>query len=91
MHRQIFRYARDVHARRAARAVKTRPHVRSHLFSSPVAVQQTNLLINGVFVPSHSGKTFEMFILATKEKIAEGADAFSADIDADVEAARAAF
>ncbi|CAI5728866.1 unnamed protein product [Hyaloperonospora brassicae] len=91
MHRRIFRHTRDAYARRTASAVKTRSHVRSRLFSSHVAVQQTNLLINGVFMPSNSGKTFETFNPATEAKIADVADAGTADIDAAVEAARAAF
>ncbi|CAI5703541.1 unnamed protein product [Peronospora effusa] len=60
-------------------------------FSSQVFVKQTNLLINGQFVPSISGKTFKTYNPATEEKIADVAEAGSSDIDAAVAVARAAF
>uniref|UniRef100_H3G8I2 Aldehyde dehydrogenase domain-containing protein n=1 Tax=Phytophthora ramorum TaxID=164328 RepID=H3G8I2_PHYRM len=56
-----------------------------------VTVKQTNLLINGEFVPSSSGRTFETFNPATEEKIADVSEAVNADIDAAVAAARDAF
>ncbi|KAG7385813.1 Aldehyde dehydrogenase, mitochondrial [Phytophthora pseudosyringae] len=96
MQRQILRQAPRVKAgvfavKAAATAAKASPLILSRHFSTPVPVRQTNLLINGKFVPSTSGKTFETFNPATEEKIADVAEAGTADIDAAVAAARAAF
>ncbi|KUF81451.1 Aldehyde dehydrogenase [Phytophthora nicotianae] len=96
MQRQILRQIPRVQAsafavKSAATAAKTSPLVLSRHFSTPVSVKQTNLLINGEFVPSIKGKTFETFNPATEEKIADVAEGGTADIDAAVTAARAAF
>jgi aldehyde dehydrogenase (NAD+) len=96
MQRHILRQAPRVKAsafavKSAATAVKASPLLLSRHFSTPVSVTQTNLLINGEFVPSVTGKTFETFNPATEDKIADVAEAGTADIDAAVAAARAAF
>lgn len=49
------------------------------------------LLINGRWVPSRTGKTFESINPATGEVLAHIAEASDADVDAAVRAARAAF
>lgn len=54
-------------------------------------MKQTNLLINGKFVPSVTGSTFDTFNPATEDKIAAVAEAGPQDIDNAVKAARAAF
>ncbi|KAG3101469.1 Aldehyde dehydrogenase [Phytophthora idaei] len=96
MQRQILRQAPLVKTgafavKSAATVAKASPLILSRHFSTPVQVKQTNLLINGEFVPSIKGKTFETFNPATEEKIADVAEAGTADIDAAVAAARAAF
>uniref|UniRef100_K3X4K6 Aldehyde dehydrogenase domain-containing protein n=1 Tax=Globisporangium ultimum (strain ATCC 200006 / CBS 805.95 / DAOM BR144) TaxID=431595 RepID=K3X4K6_GLOUD len=63
----------------------------SRQFSSHVSVKQTNLLINGKFVPSVNGAKFDTFDPATEDKIATVAEATPDDIDEAVKAARAAF
>ena len=50
---------------------------------------QTQLFINGEFVPAHSGETFATINPATEEKIADVASAGVEDVDAAVRAARA--
>ncbi|MEP6993522.1 MAG: aldehyde dehydrogenase family protein [Acidobacteriota bacterium] len=52
---------------------------------------QTDLFINGAFVPAQSGKRFATVNPATGETIAEVAEAGAADLDAAVAAAREAF
>ncbi|KAI9997343.1 hypothetical protein PInf_001139 [Phytophthora infestans] len=96
MQRPILRQAPRVKAsafamKSASTAAKASPLILSRNFSTPVPVKQTNLLINGEFVPSITGKTFETFNPATEEKIADVAEAGTADIDAAVAAARSAF
>ena len=59
-------------------------------FTAP-AIRQTRLLIEGQWVDSVSGKTFETINPATEEKIADVAEADAADIDRAVKAARKAF
>jgi len=54
-------------------------------------VTATNLFINGKYVPSLSGKTFDSINPSTVEKIASVADGQAEDIDLAVKAARAAF
>lgn len=49
------------------------------------------LLINGRWVPSVSGRTFQVFNPATEEMVAEVADGQPADVNEAVKAARAAF
>ncbi|KAG2791876.1 hypothetical protein PC129_g23480, partial [Phytophthora cactorum] len=95
MQRHILRTLPRVQANAFAHATcmtaaKASPVVMSRQFSSKVSVKQTNLLINGKFVPSSSGRTFETFNPATEEKIADVSEAVNADIDAAVAAARAA-
>ncbi|MFS7982438.1 putative aldehyde dehydrogenase (NAD(+)) [Helianthus anomalus] len=51
----------------------------------------TKLFINGHFVDSVSGKTFETIDPRTEEKIADIAEGDKDDVDLAVEAARAAF
>ncbi|KAG2960902.1 hypothetical protein PC119_g26264, partial [Phytophthora cactorum] len=92
MQRHILRQIPRVQAsafavKSAATAAKASPLVLSRHFSTPVSVKQTNLLINGEFVPSSSGRTFETFNPATEEKIADVAEGGTADIDAAVAAA----
>lgn len=52
--------------------------------------QPTGLFINGEFVSAKSGKEFEVISPSTEKKIVDLADAGNADIDAAVEAAKAA-
>ncbi|KAF4318576.1 hypothetical protein BBO99_00006998 [Phytophthora kernoviae] len=90
--RQLPRVQANAMARASvATAAKASPLILSRHFSSEVPVKQTNLFINNKFVPSVTGKTFETFNPATEEKIANVAEAGTADIDAAVAAARAAF
>ncbi|KAG6574464.1 Aldehyde dehydrogenase, mitochondrial precursor [Phytophthora cinnamomi] len=96
MQRHILRNLPRVQANAFARAsvmtaAKASPVALTRQFSSKVPVKQTNLLINGEFVPSSSGRTFETFNPATEEKIADVSEAVNADIDAAVAAARDAF
>ena len=56
-----------------------------------VTPKQTQLLIDGKFVNSVSGKTFDTFNPATEEKIASVQEADRADVDIAVKAARKAF
>ncbi|XP_057866406.1 aldehyde dehydrogenase 1 [Cryptomeria japonica] len=58
---------------------------------SPVKVKYTKLFINGEFVDSVSGKTFETFDPRTEEVIASVSEATKEDVDLAVKAARAAF
>ena len=58
---------------------------------SVLASTPKKLFINGEFVDSVSGKTFETFNPATEEKLADVAEADAADVDIAVSAARAAF
>ncbi|RLN32262.1 hypothetical protein BBO99_00001180 [Phytophthora kernoviae] len=67
------------------------PSNSSTISPAQVPVKQTNLFINNKFVPSSTGSTFDTFNPATEEKIASVAQATSADVDAAVAAARAAF
>ncbi|KAE8914238.1 Aldehyde dehydrogenase [Phytophthora fragariae] len=96
MQRHILRQVPRVQAsafavKSGATAAKASPLLLTRHFSAKVPVKQTNLLINGEFVPSVKGKTFETFNPATEEKIADVAEGGTADIDAAVAAARAAF
>ncbi|KAG2504210.1 hypothetical protein JM18_009236 [Phytophthora kernoviae] len=96
MQRHILRTLPRVQANAVARstvmiATKASPMAISRQFSSNVNVKQTNLLINGEFVPSSSGRTFETFNPATEEKIADVSEAVNKDINAAVQAARDAF
>jgi aldehyde dehydrogenase (NAD+) len=56
-----------------------------------VKVKQTKMLIDGKWVDSHSGKTFETINPATGDVIAHVAEGHKADIDKAVKAARKAF
>ena len=58
---------------------------------SAVKVRQTNLLIDGQWRTSLSGKTFPTINPATEQKIADVAEGDAADIDLAVQAARRAF
>ena len=58
---------------------------------SQVRPRQTQLLIDGKFVNSISGKTFDTFNPATEEKIISVQEADRADVDKAVQAARKAF
>ncbi|KAF1315785.1 Aldehyde dehydrogenase, partial [Globisporangium splendens] len=88
--RQLPRAANAHTVRTIAKATATNA-MWSRQFASHVPVKQTNLLINGKFVPSVSGSTFDTFNPATEEKIATVAEATPDDIDEAVKAARAAF
>ncbi|XP_057866404.1 aldehyde dehydrogenase 1 [Cryptomeria japonica] len=57
----------------------------------PVTVKYTKLFINGEFVDSVSGKTFETFDPRTEEVITGVSEATKEDVDLAVKAARAAF
>jgi aldehyde dehydrogenase (NAD+) len=52
---------------------------------------ETRLFINGEFVPSKSGKTFDIFNPATEKITASPYEAGAEDVDLAVEAAKAAF
>ena len=54
-------------------------------------ITATQLFINGKYVPSISGKTFDTINPATQEKIASVSEAGPEDVDLAVKAARAAF
>ncbi len=56
-----------------------------------VKPKQTQLLIDGKFVNSVSGKTFDTFNPATEEKIVSVQEADQQDVDKAVKAARKAF
>src|SRR5437016_6092918 len=58
---------------------------------SPVKIRQTKMLIDGKWVDSVSGRTFESINPATGEVIAHVAEGEKADIDKAVKAARKAF
>ncbi len=58
---------------------------------APPEVRQTKLLIDGQWVDSVSGKTFDTINPATEEMIAQVAEGDAADIDLAVKAARKAF
>ncbi|HET6248810.1 MAG TPA: aldehyde dehydrogenase family protein [Tepidisphaeraceae bacterium] len=58
---------------------------------SPVAIRQTKMLIDGKWVDSASGKTFETLNPATGQVIANVAEGDKADVDKAVKAARRAF
>ncbi|XP_057866408.2 uncharacterized protein LOC131073916 isoform X2 [Cryptomeria japonica] len=58
---------------------------------SPITVKYTKLFINGEFVDSVSGKTFETFDPRTEEVITSVSEATTEDVDLAVKAARAAF
>lgn len=60
-------------------------------FSQHVKPRVTQLLIDGKFVNSLSGKTFDTFNPATEEKITSVQEADVADVDKAVKAARKAF
>jgi len=53
-------------------------------------IRHTQCFINGAWVPAKSGKTFETVNPATEEVLAEVAEGDAADVDAAVQAARAA-
>src|SRR5438105_9538933 len=57
----------------------------------PVKIRQTKMLINGVWMNSTSGRTFETINPATGEVIAKVAEGEKVDIDKAVIAARNAF
>ncbi len=59
-------------------------------FSAP-KIRQTNMLINGKWVESRSGKRFQTINPVNETVIAEVAEGDPADVDAAVKAARAAF
>lgn len=64
---------------------------RSFSSLSSVTPRVTQLLIDGEFVNSLSGKTFDTFNPATEQKIASVQEADKADVDRAVKAARKAF
>uniref|UniRef100_H3H3Z3 Aldehyde dehydrogenase domain-containing protein n=1 Tax=Phytophthora ramorum TaxID=164328 RepID=H3H3Z3_PHYRM len=91
MQRHILRRLPRTIARSAAAAKASSASLLSRQFSAQAPVKQTNLFINNKFTPSSSGATFDTFNPATEEKIASIAEATTADVDAAVDAARAAF
>ena len=54
-------------------------------------IRQTQLFINGQWIPSQSGKTFDTINPANEEVIAEVAEGDAVDVECAVEAARRAF
>jgi aldehyde dehydrogenase (NAD+) len=62
-----------------------------HHVPKKIQPKQTQLLIDGKFVNSISGKTFDTFNPATEEKITSVQEADRADVDVAVKAARKAF
>ncbi|KAH6953488.1 hypothetical protein HG530_013140 [Fusarium avenaceum] len=58
---------------------------------SAQALKENRLFINGEFVPSVSGKTFDLTNPTTEEKIASVYEAGAEDVDLAVKAAKAAF
>jgi aldehyde dehydrogenase (NAD+) len=58
---------------------------------APPKIRQTNMLINGKWVESRSGKRFKTINPVNEQVIAEVAEGDAADVDAAVKAARAAF
>ena len=58
---------------------------------TPPKVKQTNMLIDGKWVPAASGKTFETINPATGDVISQIAEGDKADVDKAVAAARRAF
>ncbi|CDW85535.1 betaine-aldehyde dehydrogenase [Stylonychia lemnae] len=64
---------------------------RSFTSSTHIKPRVTQLLINGKFVNSASGQTFDTFNPATEEKIASVQEAGAEDVDRAVKAARKAF
>ena len=54
-------------------------------------IRQTQLFIDGQWVPAKSGRTFETITPATEDVIAQVAEGDAADVDAAVKAARRAF
>ena len=59
--------------------------------TAPPQIRQTQLFIDGQWVPAKSGKTFETINPATEEVIAQVAEGDAADVDLAVRAARHAF
>src|SRR5437016_2292502 len=59
--------------------------------AAPPKVRQTNMLIDGKFVPAASGKTFESVNPATGDVISNVAEGDKADVDKAAAAARRAF
>lgn len=68
-------------------------HLLKRSFGTPSQIKprQTQLLIDGKFVNSVSGKTFDTFNPATEEKIVSVQEADKIDVDKAVRAARKAF
>jgi aldehyde dehydrogenase (NAD+) len=66
-------------------------NTRSNLSRPPVEIRQTKLLIDGRWIDSASGKTFETLNPATGEVIAQVAEGDREDVDRAVKAARKAF
>ncbi|RLN91177.1 hypothetical protein BBJ28_00004754 [Nothophytophthora sp. Chile5] len=94
MHRQLLRQLPRALVRNSTTTTGAKASsatLLSRHFSAQVPVKQTNLFINGEFVPSSTGETFDTFNPATEEKIASVAEATTADVDAAVAAARSAF
>jgi aldehyde dehydrogenase (NAD+) len=58
---------------------------------SPVKIRQTRMLIDGKWINSTSGRTFETINPATGQVIANVAEGESVDVDKAVKAARKAF
>jgi aldehyde dehydrogenase (NAD+) len=64
----------------------------SRAFSTkPLKLADKKLLINGKFVPSVTGKTFDTYCPATEDRICSVADASVEDVNLAVKAARTAF
>ena len=61
-----------------------------HSVPSP-NIRQTQLFINGQWIPSQSGKTFDTINPANEEVIAQVAEGDAVDVECAVEAARRAF
>lgn len=66
-------------------------HVFQSITMSAQALKENRLFINGEFVPSVSGKTFDLTNPTTEENIASVYEAGAEDVDLAVKAAKAAF
>ncbi|KAL3232920.1 Aldehyde dehydrogenase 5, mitochondrial [Nakaseomyces bracarensis] len=80
-----------LHRRMALRLYSTPAEVSVTLPNGIKYKQPTGLFINGEFVNSHDGSTFDVFNPSTEEKIVTLAEAQVADVDIAVKAAKAAF
>jgi aldehyde dehydrogenase (NAD+) len=84
-------FQKNQQARILMASVTLSENTRSNLSQPPVEIRQTKMLIDGRWVDSASGKTFETLNPATGEVIAQVAEGDREDVDRAVKAARKAF